>query len=54
MNLFDYEITWNLGKAAHIDTLASSEVTQMLLVGAVYMIVSIIGGYALFRKAEVK
>jgi ABC-2 type transport system permease protein len=54
MNLFDYELTWNLGKAAHIDTLASPEVTQMLLVGAVYMIVSIIGGYVLFRKAEVK
>jgi ABC-2 type transport system permease protein len=54
MNLFDYELTWNLGKAAHLDALASSEVTQMLLAGAVYMIASIIGGYALFRKAEVK
>jgi ABC-2 type transport system permease protein len=49
-NLFDYELTVSLGKLVH----TSEHMAKTLLVGAGYIAASVIGGYLVFRRAEVK
>ncbi|MCL1831759.1 MAG: hypothetical protein FWG45_02475 [Oscillospiraceae bacterium] len=53
-NLFDYDLSMLIGKAAHLDTLSNGEIGQIIAIGAVYIVLSIAGSFAIFRKAEVK
>ena len=53
-NLFDYELVILIGKAAFPDAMADGGLIKAILVGTVYLFAAVIGGYAIFRKAEVK
>ena len=52
--LFDYELTSSIGSLVQINTMSSWEIAKTLLVGAVYIILAIAGGFAIFKKAEIK
>ena len=54
VNLLDYELTMNIGLMAHIDMLSSGDVIKVILIGAGYIVAAVIGGFAVFRKAEIK
>jgi len=53
-NLMYYELTMSIGRMAFIGTLSAGEITQVILVGAGYIAASVIGGLAIFKKAEIK
>ena len=52
--LYDYELNMNISKLAFPEVLADGDITRALILGSVYIVVTVIGGYAIFRKAEVK
>jgi ABC-2 type transport system permease protein len=53
-NLFDYELSVNIGAAVGISNMPACDIIKMLAVGAVYAAAATAGGYLLFRKADVK
>ncbi|MDR2570981.1 MAG: hypothetical protein LBD23_11935 [Oscillospiraceae bacterium] len=53
-NLVPYDLTLALGKVVNIEMLTSGEVAEVLFIGAGYIIAAAIGGYYIFRKAEIK
>jgi len=53
-NLFYFDLTMTIGLMARIDLLTAGEITKILVVGAVYIVASVIGGLVVFRKAEIK
>jgi len=54
VNLFDYELTMNIGRIASIGALSTGEITKVMLIGAGYIAAAAIGGLAIFKKAEIK
>ena len=52
--LFDYELTASIGALTQINTMSTGEITKTLLVGVGYIILAIAGGFAIFKKAEIK
>jgi len=54
INLFDYELTMNIGLMANIGALSGGEIAKSMLIGAGYIAAAVIGGFAIFKKAEIK
>lgn len=52
--LYDYELTSSIGALTQISTMSTGEITKTLLVGVGYIVLAIVGGFAIFRKAEIK
>ena len=52
--LFDFELTMSIGKLTQVSTMSAGEIVKVLVVGAGYIIVTAIGGFLVFRKAEIK
>ncbi|MCL1835478.1 MAG: ABC transporter permease [Oscillospiraceae bacterium] len=52
--LFEYELASNMAAAAGISSMTFGEITKMLLVGLCYIVISVAGGYAVFKRAEIK
>lgn len=52
--LYDYELTASIGALAKIASMSSGEIVKTLLVGVGYIVLAVAGGFAVFRKAEIK
>lgn len=53
--LYDYDLTIILIEAAvAIESMSGGDIAKMLLVGVGYIAATVIGGFLLFRKAEIK
>ena len=53
-NLMDYVISFNFLYIAQIDTLGTNEIIRALAVGAGYIVLSVFGGYFVFKKGEIR
>ena len=53
-NLFDYELTSNIGALAKISSMSSGDIIRTLLVGAGYIVLAAFGGFFVFKKAEIR
>ena len=52
--LFDYELTMCIGSLAQIDTLPTGGIVRIVAVGTGYLLIAAIGGFAVFKRAEIK
>ncbi|MCL2019747.1 MAG: ABC transporter permease [Oscillospiraceae bacterium] len=53
-NLLDYEMVFNIKSFAYSAGIIPPDLTRALLLGGAYIFLSAIGGFLLFRKAEIK
>jgi ABC-type transport system involved in multi-copper enzyme maturation permease subunit len=53
-NLFDYDLPSAIGALARVNGMSSGDIAKLLAVGAGYIAAASIGGFMLFRKAEIK
>ncbi|MCL1807366.1 MAG: ABC transporter permease [Oscillospiraceae bacterium] len=53
-NLFFYDLNMSIGLMPQVNLMPAGDVLRSVLVGAGYITVAIAGGYALFKKAEIK
>jgi ABC-2 type transport system permease protein len=53
-NLFDYELTLNIGKALYIESMPAGDIAKMILIGAGYLVAATAGGFMVFKRAEIK
>ncbi|MCL2003705.1 MAG: ABC transporter permease subunit [Oscillospiraceae bacterium] len=53
-SLFDYELTMNIGRMVEIGGMSAGDTAKALLVGAGYIALAVAGGFAVFKKAEIK
>ncbi|XMB66303.1 ABC transporter permease subunit [Mycoplasmatota bacterium zrk1] len=54
LKLLDYEVVMNIRMAANANSMSSGEIGRMILVGIVYLVLSLVGGLILFRKCDIK
>ncbi|MDR0491748.1 MAG: hypothetical protein LBH28_10945 [Oscillospiraceae bacterium] len=52
--LFKYELTSNIDMMTRINSMSAGEIARTLAVGAGYIAVSVVGGFLLFKKSEIK
>ena len=52
--LLDYEMVMNIRVAATANSMAPDEIVKMIIVGFVYLLLSLVGGLTLFRKCDIK
>lgn len=52
--LMDYELVMNIRRAVNANSMAPGEIARIFSVGSVYLLLSIIGGLAIFRKCDIK
>lgn len=54
LKLLDYEIVTNIRMFSNVEMLSSSAITKGLLVATVYILISTIGGFIIFKRSEIK
>ncbi|MDR0294479.1 MAG: ABC transporter permease [Oscillospiraceae bacterium] len=54
VRLYDYELTMNISSLTQISAMSAGEIARTVAVGTGYIIAAAIGGYALFKRAEIK
>ena len=54
MNLLVYDLRMGLGATLNISVMPAGDVLKTVLVGAMYIIAATVGGFMLFRRAEIK
>ena len=52
--LFDYELTMSIGSLTQINAMPAGDIGRVVAVGGGYIVAAALGGYALFRRAEIK
>ena len=52
--LYDFELTMSIGVLTQINSMPPGDIARVLAVGAGYIAVASIGGFLIFKKAEIK
>jgi len=53
-NLLIYDLTMGLGMALNISVMPAGDIFKLILIGAGYIVATTVGGFLIFRRAEIK
>ena len=49
-----YDLAMNIGALVQIDSMPTGDITRIFIIGMCYIIAAFIGGFAIFRRTEIK
>ena len=52
--LLDYEMVMNIRMSANVNSMATYEIVRIVIVGSVYLVLSLAGGLLIFRKCDIE
>jgi len=52
--LVDYDLAMNIGALVQIDSMPAGDIARIFIIGMCYIIAAAIGGFAIFRRTEIK